>query len=631
MRLSTLLCLLMLVVTLAIFSRTASFDFINFDDPGYVTTNSVVKSGLHASSVAWAFQSAAMSNWHPLTWLSHMADVQLFGLKPAGHHLTSVVLHTVSALLLFLLLVRITGMQWRSLVVTALFALHPMHTESVAWVAERKDVLSGLFWHLTLLMYVVYVQRPKLWRYLATMVCFALGLMAKPMLVTLPVVLLILDWWPLNRFRRNEGDTTAAVQTARHLFLEKIPFFLLSLLSSVTTIYVQQHGGAVQSLEKVQFGLRIANVFLAYVRYLIAMFWPHDMAILYPFPTEIIMWQLTGSVLLLIVISVAVFSFRRRLPYLATGWLWFVVTLLPVIGLIQVGGQSHADRYTYLPFTGLSILAVWGVSDACKSLAQRTKVLATLSVLTIAVCAALTWQQLGYWRNNITLYRHTLAVTNNNYLILNNYGIALNQEYGDVDGALAAYQEALRVWPKSALTRNNLGTMYLAKGRFTEALEQFREAARLDPGEPMVRINTGRTLAKMGRLGEAAEQFEAALKQDPAATDAHLQLALLLIKTGRTSEARSHYEAMQKLEPSSARGPLTIAVELASAGLVGDADEYFRQAMALEPNSPDVNFNMGVFLAKQNRRDEAAQCFYRVLQLKPDSLMAKNWLRTIGK
>ncbi|GFO60675.1 O-GlcNAc transferase [Geomonas silvestris] len=631
MRLSTLLCLVMLVVTLALFSRTAGFDFINFDDPGYVTANSVVKGGLHGGSVAWALQSSEMSNWHPLTWLSHMTDVQLFGLKPAGHHLTSVVLHTVSAFLLFLLLVRLTAMPWRSLVVAGLFALHPMHVESVAWVAERKDVLSGLFWHLTLLMYVAYVHKPKPWRYLATMGCFVLGLMAKPMLVTLPVVLLLLDWWPLNRFRRDQAETAPAPRTARHLFLEKVPFFLISLLSSAATIFVQQHGGAVQSLEKVQFGLRLANVFIAYVRYLIGMFWPHDMAILYPFPTEIILWQLAGSILVLIAISAAVFFFRRRFPYLATGWLWFVVTLLPVIGLIQVGGQSHADRYTYLPYTGLSIIAVWGVSELCSSLSFKEKALAALSVLTLAVCAVMTWQQLGFWRNNITLYRHTLAVTSNNYLILNNYGIALNQEYGDADGALAAYQEALRIWPNSALTRNNLGTMYLAKGRYAEALEQFREASRLDPGEPMVMVNAGRALAKAGRLNEAAEQFAAALRQDPAAADAHLQLAILLIKSGRSSEARPHYEAVQKLEPSSARGPLTIAVELAAAGMVGEADGYFRQAMTIEPNSLDVNFNLGVFLAKQNRLDEAAHCFYRVLQQKPDSDLAKNWLKRIGR
>jgi protein O-mannosyl-transferase len=361
------------------------------------------------------------------------------------------------------------------------------------------------------------------------------------------------------------------------------------------------------------------------------MLWPHDMAILYPFPTEIALWQLAGSILLLIAVTAGVWRFRQRLPYLAVGWFWFLVTLLPVIGLIQVGGQSHADRYTYLPFTGLFIVVVWGVSDLCGSLRQKEAALTVLAALTVAACAVMSWQQLGYWRNNVTLFRHTLAVTSGNYLILNNYGIALNQENGDAEGAIQAYQEALRVWPKSSFSHNNLGAVYLTQGRYAEAMEHFQEALRLNPQWLNAQINIGRVLAKTGRPNEAIQQFEKVLAQDPTLSDAHLQLAILLIKAGRIDEARPHYEAMLKLDPSSAKGPINVAVELATAGRMEEAGAYFQQAVTIEPNSVEANFNMGVFLAKQNRLDEAAGYFYHVLQIKPDSEMARSWLRRIGR
>ncbi|WP_224985037.1 tetratricopeptide repeat protein [Geomonas agri] len=629
MRPAHLLCILMLLVTLAVYAQTANHDFINFDDTLYVTTNPVVKDGLKAWTIAWAFTATTASNWHPVTWLSHMTDVQLFGLNPYGHHLTSVIIHTLSALLLFLLLAQITAAPWQSLFVATLFALHPLHVESVAWVAERKDVLSGLFWTLTLLLYARYVKNPGAGRYGATLACFAVGLMTKPMLVTLPLVMLLLDWWPLNRFCPAEGGGTAAAKPAVFkLAMEKIPFLLLSVLSSAFTIYAQHHGGAMATLDKAPLGLRFGNAVIAYATYIVDAFWPHDLAMLYPFPTFILLGQLVGAALLLALISAGVLYVGRRFPWLAVGWLWFLITLLPVIGLVQVGGQSHADRYTYIPLTGLFIMLAWGVPQLLEKWRCRREALMISAGLAVCAITATTWVQIGYWRNNITLYRHTLAVTRNNYLILNNYGIAMDQA-GDYESALQLYQDALRIWPRSVTAHNNIGTVLERKGRYAEAIEHYREALRLKPDYVMAVVNMGKSLAGLGKVDEALTCYERALKLDPSNSDGHLQLAILLLKSGRRDEARQHYEAVLRLEPHSARAPVNIGVELAQQGRFDEAADYFRQALGIDPDSVEANFNYGVFLTKQNRNNEAAGYFRQVLRIKPDSAMARDWLRRL--
>ena len=621
----------MLLVTLAVFAQTASHDFINFDDTIYVTDNPTVKEGLKARTVAWAFTATAASNWHPITWLSHMTDVQLFGLNPHGHHLTSVFIHTASALLLFLLLVQVTAAPWQSLFVATLFALHPLHVESVAWVAERKDVLSGLFWTLTLFLYVRYVKKPGAGRYLAALACFAVGLMTKPMLVTLPVILLLLDWWPLNRFRQEDGgDTGESKPFIKSLLIEKLPFLLLSALSSALTIYAQHHGGTMATLDKAPVGLRISNAIIAYATYILDTFSPHDLAILYPFPMSIYLGHLVGAALLLTLISAGVIYARHLFPWLAVGWLWFLVTLLPVIGLIQVGGQSHADRYTYIPLTGLFIMIAWGAPVLLEKWRYRREALIIMAGLTVCVMAAATWNQLGYWRNNITLYRHTLAVTSDNYLILNNYGIAMDQN-GDYEAAIKLYQEALQIYPRSAFAHNNLGTVLARKGRYGEAIEHYQAALQLKPDYAMAMVNMGRSLADLGRNDEALARNEQALKLDPSSFDAHLNMAILLMKGGQNYLARQHYETALRLDPFSAKAPLNMGVELAQMGRLEEADDYFRQALAIDPDSVDANFNFGVFLAKQNRYDEAAKRFYHVLRVKPDSDRARDWLRRLGR
>src|SRR5512139_2157727 len=499
MRNAMILCVALIAVTLGVFLQTGDHGFITFDDPGYVTDNPRVKGGVTGGNVGWAFSATAMSNWHPLTWLSHMADVELFGLSPRGHHLVSVFLHVASTALLFFFLAEITGFPWRSLFVAALFALHPLHVESVAWVAERKDVLSGFFWFLTLLLYAGYVKRGGTARYLLALLSFAAWLMAKPMLVTLPVVLLLLDYWPLRR------------SPLGSLVKEKIPFFALSAASSVITVIAQKQSGAMKTLDAIPLGSRIGNAVIAYAKYIGKMFWPADLAMLYPFPGSIPLWQVSVALLLLVLFSALAFGYLRRHPYLVTGWFWFLATLVPVIGIVQVGGQSMADRYAYLPLTGLFLVLAWGIGDLSQGLPSRREVLAVLAAGVVAASAAATWRQIGYWRDNLTLYRHTLEVTTGNYQILNHYGIALARE-GRLDEAIDQYLASLKIDPNRPATHNNLGIAYFRKGMVDHAILRFQMAIALNPDYAEAHTNLGIAYGKKGWIQQAAEEISMGMK-----------------------------------------------------------------------------------------------------------------------
>jgi len=618
MRYAMILCVALIAVTVGIFLQTGDHGFITFDDPGYVTDNPRVKGGVTGENVAWAFSATAMSNWHPLTWLSHMTDVELFGLDPRGHHLTNVFFHAATTLLLFFLLAQITGAPWRSLFVAALFALHPLHVESVAWVAERKDVLSGFFWFLTLLLYAGYVKRGGTARYLLALLSFAAGLMAKPMLVTLPLVLLLLDYWPLRR-----SPLWALVK-------EKIPFFALSAASSVVTVIAQKQGGAMKTLEAIPLGSRVGNAVIAYGKYIGKMFWPADLAMLYPFPGSIPLWQVSVSFLLLVLFSALAIVWRRRYPYLVTGWFWFLVTLVPVIGIVQVGGQSMADRYTYLPLTGLFLACAWGVDDLSQGWRYRKAVLAVLAAMVVAASAVATWRQVGYWRDNLTLYRHTLEVTGGNYLIHNNYGVVLARE-GRLDEAITQYLEALQVWPRAANAHVNLGDALSQQGKFAEAISHYQRALQIVPDYALALENMGKALAALGRDDEAAASYEQTLRFDPSRSGAHLNLAILLVKRGRTDEGWRHYVTALRLEPYSAKLPINMGVALAQRGMPEEAAGCFRQALRIDPDSVEAHFNLGVLLARQNRAEEAAYHFSEVLRRKPDAEGARRWLEVLKR
>lgn len=629
MRRTTILCGVLLAVTLIVFFQTGNHEFINFDDPLYVTNNSHVKGGVTGENILWAFTATTASNWHPLTWLSHMADVELFGLIPRGHHLTNVFIHTASTLLLFLLLVRITGASWQSLFVAALFALHPLRVESVAWVAERKDVLSCFFWLLTLILYASYVRNRQVKFYLLTLFSSIVGLMTKPMLVTLPVVMLLLDYWPFNRFNREQVTGGTALDSPLFLlFREKVPFLLLSAISAVVTLYAQSEGGALKSLDSASFGLRIENAIITYIKYLGKTIWPQDLAILYPFPSSLPPWQVLVSCMVLIFIFAAIIKHRRRYPYLLVGWLWFFMTLIPVIGIVRVGGQSMADRYTYIPLTGLFILCSWLVSDLMRSWRYRQTVLTALAGGILVALTAATWHQLSYWKNNIPLYEHTLQVTSHNYLIRNNYGIAL-AERGRLDEAILEYQEALRIWPRSATAHVNLGAALAHQGKFTEAIGHYTEALDLIPDYALAYGNLGRALASIGRTDEAVAQYEKALQFDPHFADIHLNLAILLLKAGKREAAMTHYETVLRLDPYSVKAPINMGAALAQQGSMDEAMRCFSQVLRIDPESVEAHFNLGVILARQNRIEEASKHFLHVLRLRPDSEAARRWMEVL--
>jgi len=498
MRPALLICMGLIALVLAVFHQAGNHGFLNYDDNVYVTDNPHVAGGITGRGVVWAFSSFHASNWHPVTWISHMADVHLFGMNPRGHHFTSVAVHALSTVVLFLLLFRLTGLLWQSSFVAALFSIHPMHVESIAWVAERKDVLSAFFCFLTLHVYAEFAKKRKPALYILCLILFLLGLMSKPMLVTLPLVMLLLDYWPLNRFRKKEFGEGGGWNSPEGvlpwvLVKEKLPFLACAILSSIVTIFAQQSGGAIKGLDAVPFALRVENALISYVMYMGNMIWPDDLAVLYPIPSSFPFWQIIGSLILLLLLSVATVRARHRYPYLAMGWFWYLITLAPVIGIVQVGVQSMADRYSYIPSIGLFIMVAWGVTDAVNGLRQRKVILAILAGGIIIAKSAVTWQQLGYWRDDISLYRRTLQVTTGNYVIHNNLGNALAKQW-DLDGAIREFREAIRIKPNYAAAHYNLGMAFAIRGRLDEAIEELSAALRIDPDNVKASYNLGLVL-----------------------------------------------------------------------------------------------------------------------------------------
>jgi Flp pilus assembly protein TadD len=551
-----LLAVLLALLTMAVYWPATRHDFVDYDDNVYVTDNVHVQAGLSFENLKWVFVNPVSSNWHPLTMLSHMLDCQMFGLKPWGHHLTSVLLHTINTLLVFLLLRGLTGAVWRSIGVAALFGLHPVHVESVAWVAERKDVLSTCFGLIALLFYSRYARKrslpnpqPSTLDYALSLFFLALGLMSKPMLVTWPFVMLLLDYWPLARFK--PGGVW-------HLVMEKIPFFALTVVASVVTFMVQKHGGALVAGENLPLGERSGNALISFCRYLGKLFWPTDLAVFYPQPAH---WPvdevlLTGG--LLIGLSALFFLQRRRYPFLLMGWLWFVGTLVPVIGLVQVGQQAMADRYLYIPSLGVFILVVWGVFELTRGWRYQAVGLSVTGSAAIVLCTALTRQQLGYWQDGETLFEHALEVTENNYLAHTNLGFALGSK-GRIDEAISQFQTALREKPDYFEAHNDLGYALYAKGRTDEAISEFKETINLNPDYADAHINLGVALLNQEQTNEAISQYHEAIRLKPDDALAYIDLGLALYKEGRIDEAISQYQEALRLNPDDARAHINLA------------------------------------------------------------------------
>lgn len=613
--------LALLVAVLAVYSQVRTHDFLNYDDPEYVTDNAHVRDGLTLDGLVWAFTSGHASNWIPLTWLSHMLDCQLFGLDSGPQHLVNVVLHAFSTLLLFGLLKRITGARWRSAFVAFVFALHPLHVESVAWIAERKDVLCALFWFLTLWAYVNYTQRRSAGRYLLVVLLFCCGLMSKPMIVTLPFVALLLDVWPLRRI--GFGSEATRKGWAR-LILEKLPLMALSAGASVVTYLVQQSGGSVSAADQIPLLLRVENALVSYVVYLGSFVWPAELAVFYPYPTDPQGWAALAAGLALAALTVLALRWIGPRPYLAVGWLWYLGTLVPVIGLVQVGVQSRADRYTYVPMIGISIVVAWGAAEVFERRRWGKTPLAVLGTVVCASWAAVTWRDLGYWQNSVSLFRHALEVTDGNYIAYNNLGVALRED-GRIGDAIMPFEEAVTLRPQAPDIQDNLGEALLASGRIDEAIPHLSEAVRLRPDFAKAHVDLGSAMIQSGRAGEAEAQYRRALQLQPESAEAHYGLGGVLMREGRIQEALPHLQAglpylmdVVRTKPGYADGHYNLGTLFALLGRTDEAIAQFSETVRLQPDLPEARVNLGIALAGRGRLNEALDEFSTAIRLRPD-------------
>jgi tetratricopeptide (TPR) repeat protein len=533
---------LLLLATFATYAPVRHFDFVNYDDPDYVSNNPHVQQGLTPDGLRWAITSGDAANWLLLTRISEMVDVELFRLDSGMHHLVNVVFHALATILLFAFLHRATRALWPSAFVAFVFALHPLHVESVAWVSERKDVLSACFWFLALWAYVWYAERPGWSRYLLVAAAFCLGLMAKPMLVTLPFVLLLLDLWPLRR----------------RAIREKIPLFAITAAAAVVTYLVQQGSRAVKTVSVFPIGLRVENALVSYAVYLGKLFWPSGLAVFYPYPHHIALWEPVLAGLLLLGISALVL----RTSYLAVGWFWFLGTLVPVIGLVQVGAQARADRYMYIPMVGLLIMLAWGGAEVLKRWPTVKPALAGVAAAACVACVFASSRQLAYWQNSETLFTHAIDVTKGNYVAQHNLGLAIADQPGRLPEAIEHYKSALAIRPDSVEAHSDLGNALAQSGQLQAAIAEYQAALRLAPDSAIPHNNLGNAFFRAGRLEEAIAQYKTAVRLKPDYADAHNNLGAALASLGRTQEAVEEFRAALRIQPDYAQARTNLDLAL---------------------------------------------------------------------
>jgi tetratricopeptide (TPR) repeat protein len=609
-----------------VFGQTLGYGFVNCDDDLYVYENPVVQKGLTWEGFRWALTYGQIGHWHPLTWLSHMLDCQLYGLQAGGHHLTNLLLHTATAILLFLVLRQMTGFLWRSAFVAAVFAIHPLRVESVAWVAERKDVLSAFFFMLTLGAYIRYVRRPpsKL-RYGVVVLLYALGLISKNMLVTMPFVLLLLDYWPLNRLAG--GSPRRLLRRVA----EKIPLLVLAAGSCVATALVPEKLTA----GKLPFGLRMENAVMSYITYLWQMIHPAGLACVYPNPANYLpLWQVAGALGLLLALSGAAWAFRQTHPCLVVGWLWYLGMLVPVIGMVQISYYAHADRYTYLPQIGLYLLLTWAAADLCAGWRYRRGVLggcSTIILMALIFCAR---AQTAYWRNSESLWTHTLVCTSDNFIGQNGLGNALLKK-GSVDEAIAHFQKALQIIPDNAEACYNLGNALLKKGSVDEAIAHFQRALQIKPDYVEAHNNLGNALFKKGNVEEAITHYQKAQQIKPDYADIRNNLAVALAKVhgdyantlvqmGRDDEAIGEFRKALELFPDFADARHGLALILLQKGQVDEAIAQFQKIQEQYPDNAMAYFDLGNACFQNGQMDEAVAYYQRALKIKPDDVSACN-------
>ncbi len=663
---------LLSVATVATYWRVSQCDFINLDDDKYVSENSHVQEGFTSESLRWAFTTMYQANWHPVTWLSHMLDYLLFGSNPAGHHITSAMFHLANSLILFLLFNRMTGAVWKSFFVAAIFVTHPLHVESVAWVAERKDVLSTFFGLLTFWAYVQFTERSSWKWYILAILFFALGLMSKPMLVTLPFLMLLLDYWPLQRFgkgadsmdtRRKSISKSNNINRTRSfikLVVEKTPFLLLAAASAVITYTAQQGGGAVSSFEILPLYVRFGNALTGFVKYIQKSVWPSGLAVFYPYsPDDITLWKTVVAAFLLIAITFWLLRSTKVKSYYSVGWLWFLGTLVPVIGIIQVGSQSMADRYMYLPMIGLNIIAVWGMWDLATKMSIGNRIVGAIGVSVIILFSLQGGRQVGYWQNNITLFEHAIEVTSGNYIAHNTLGFALAKQ-GKVTDAINQYNIALSIKPNYADAHNNLGNALFAEGQAREAIAHFtesikvnptlwiphynlanalaetgndsaailhyREVIRLNPGYPNVHNDLGIILSRNGSVEESLSELSEALRLNPAFTQAHYNVGIIFMDRGDTADAIAHFKEAVRLKPDYAEAHFYLGEALRSTGKTDLAIAQYKSAVSIAPTYLEARYKLAEIYSKAEKTDEAIIQYNEILKIAPDEAEAHNFL-----
>ena len=608
-----IICIFLVISTLAVYWQVKDHEFINYDDNQYITKNVHVQVGLTGENIVWAFTTSYASNWHPMTWFSHMLDYDLYGDHPRGHLLTNVLLHITNALLLFMVLFRLTGAIWQSAFVAVLFALHPLNVGSVAWAAERKNVLSTLFWLLTMGVYISYANKPSIKKYGWVALFFALGLMSKPMLVTLPFVLLLLDYWPLRRWsiKNTNGSieqTTNSVPLSR-LILEKIPLLLLVIGSITTTLIVQKMGGAVKSFDVFPLKERLINALVSYLSYLQKMVWPSNLSVFYPHPEGALpVWKGVLCGMVLVGITILAVKWIRKAPYFAVGWFWYLGTLVPVIGIVQVGAQAMADRYAYVPLIGIFIILAWGISDLLEKWDLRKKALPIAAGAVILFLMVATWVQAGHWKNSITLFKHAISVTENPYpsfaVAYDNLGYALAKK-GDIREAMTHYKTAIKINPNYANTYNNLGAVLARQESLKEAITHYKTAIKIAPNFAKAYNNLGYALGKKGDIDAAITHYKTAIKINPNFAIAHDNLGIALGKKGDIGAAITHYKTAIKINPNYANAYNNLGTGLAQQGSLKEATNYFQEALRLKPNLIPARKNLEIAIREYGQAGES--------------------------
>jgi len=615
--------LLLLLVTIAAYLQVLRADFVNYDDDRYVTENPHVQSGLTAEGFKWAFNIGYEGNWTPLTWISHMLVRQIFGPGPAGPHAVNLLMHVANTLLLLLVLYRMTRSLWKSAFVAALFAVHPMNVESVAWVAERKDVLSTLFWLLTMWAYVRYSEVPNSKRFAVMLVFFALGLMSKPTLMTLPFVLLLLDYWPLGRW------ADAPRHERWRLVRQKLPLFAMSLASSVVAYLAQQRGGAIRTVAELPLSSRITNALTAYVSYVAKMFWPAKLAVFYPHPGDTPIWHVLAAVVILAAVTALAIRSARSHPYLIVGWLWYLAVLVPMIGLVQFGSQVMSDRFTYVPFIGLFIMIAWRLSESMGVRRHgrmgvghaHTSLLTAVSLAMVVVLAVCTWRQTGYWRDSVTFWKHTLAVTTGNYTAHFNLGRAYGK-LGRYPEEVAEYKQTIRINPNYIKAHNNLGIAYGKLGRYPEEVAEYKQAIRINPDYAMAHFNLGIAYGKLGRYAEAADEYKQTIRTTPDYPDAHYNLGTAYGKLGRYVEEIAEYKQAIRISPDYPDAHYNLGVAYSRLGRYAMAIDAFKQAIRINPDHTNAQYNLGIVYGKLGRYAEAVDAYKQAVRISPDDAHA---------